>query len=274
MGPIEGALRKLRIEVGESARYRLPIGGVEVDLGSRVGHPIDLRFGGEIRCTACGRVTRRSHGQGHCWPCFVGLARCDRCMTSPERCHFHLGTCREPAWGLEHCMRGHLVYLANASGLKVGITRASQVPTRWLDQGAVQALAVIEVASRRQSGAAERALATGTSDRTDWRRMLAAEPEPLDLPAERDALLPALEQAAAAAREAFDDGPVRVLTGASSWRVAYPVLEYPRRVRSIVLEKSPHVQGTLLGLKGQYLILDTGVLNVRRHAGYVVTLTA
>jgi hypothetical protein len=63
----------------------------------------------------------------------------------PETCHYHLGTCREPDWAQNHCFRPHIVYLANSSGVKVGITRKTQIPTRWLDQGASQALPIFEV---------------------------------------------------------------------------------------------------------------------------------
>src|SRR5690606_39924851 len=113
----------------------------------------------------------------------------DLCIVSPERCHYEQGTCREPAWGEQFCMTDHIVYLANSSGLKVGITRASQIPTRWIDQRASQALPIMRVATRQQSGMVEGLLRGQVADKTNWRALLRGEPAPLDLPAGRDRLL-------------------------------------------------------------------------------------
>ena len=109
-------------------------------LNPYIGQRLTLKWHGEIKCQHCGRASKKSFSQGYCYPCSQRLAQCDLCVMSPERCHYDKGTCREPAWGEEFCMQSHIVYLANSSGIKVGITRPSQLPTRWLDQGAVQAL--------------------------------------------------------------------------------------------------------------------------------------
>jgi hypothetical protein len=171
-------------------------------------------------------------------------------------------------------MQPHYVYLANASGLKVGITRATQIPTRWLDQGAVQALPMLKVQSRHQSGLVEVALKQHVSDRTDWRKMLKGEPELHDLPMQCGDLLSRCEQplaqiAGGKGTEVFsilEQEPVRAFS--------YPVLQYPTRVSALNLEKTPRIEGTLLGIKGQYLMLDTGVLNVRKFTGYQVAVSA
>ncbi|NBP93900.1 MAG: DUF2797 domain-containing protein [Gammaproteobacteria bacterium] len=144
---------------------------------------------GTISCIACGRNTNKSFNQGHCYPCFKRLASCDQCILKPELCHFHEGTCREPEWGKAQCFGPHVVYLANSSGLKVGITRASQIPTRWIDQGASQALPIFEVADRRTAGLIEAQMRSFVSDRTDWRKMLKGAPPPLCLKTERNRLL-------------------------------------------------------------------------------------
>jgi hypothetical protein len=170
-------------------------------------------------------------------------------------------------------MQPHYVYLANTASVKVGITRASQLPVRWLDQGAVQALPVFRVHSRYQAGLLEVALKKHVTDRTDWRRMLRGEPELHNLPARRDELLKQCGDAIAAAVSSAPESAPTLLEEAEMQTFTYPVLRYPTRVAALDLHKTPHIEGTLLGIKGQYLLLDTGALNIRKFAGYEVTVT-
>ena len=270
---VTGDLRKMRVEDADPIRYALPVGDTDVSLNDRLGESISIRATGVIHCIGCGRSTRRSFNQGYCFACFRALARCDGCIVRPERCHYHLGTCREPAWGEANCMRPHVVYLANSSDVKVGITRESQLPTRWIDQGAVQALPIARVASRRLSGLLEVAFKEHVADRTDWRRMLKGEPEAVDLAARRDVLLGCFTDGFESLVDARDGATPEPIADAPSRAFRFPVLEYPERVKAITLDKSPKAEGTLLGIKGQYLILDTGVFNVRRHGGYEVGLS-
>jgi len=265
-----GDLRKMAAVPAAPVEYALRVGDAQVPLNPLLGARLRLAHTGRIHCVACGRETRKSFNQGYCYPCFKSLARCDRCIVQPERCHYHLGTCREPDWGLANCMQPHVVYLANASGVKVGITRASQVPTRWIDQGATQALPIARVSTRRLSGLVEVILKRHVADRTDWRRMLKGEPEPVDLAHRRDTLLDACGRELRALTAEHPGAPPEIVDDAEVCRFAYPVLEYPRHVRSFNLDTIPELDATLLGIKGQYLILDTGVLNVRRHGGYEV----
>ena len=134
-----GSLRKMRAVLSDPVDYFLVLDETEVPLNEILGCNIKLEFHGLIHCIYCGRKTSKSFNQGYCFPCFRKLARCDLCIVSPEKCHYHEGTCREPKWGQENCMTEHVVYLSITSGLKVGITRSTQVPTRWIDQGATQA---------------------------------------------------------------------------------------------------------------------------------------
>jgi hypothetical protein len=169
-------------------------------------------------------------------------------------------------------MQPHYVYFANASGPKVGITRENQIPTRWLDQGAVQALLCFRVPSRYQAGILEATIRQHLSDRTDWRRMLRSEPELLDLKTLgqevlnrcRSSLPAALLPTGRCELLPLHDTEVHVFT--------YPILSYPTRVTALNLDTTTHIEGTLLGIKGQYLILDCGVLNVRKFTGYHVTV--
>jgi hypothetical protein len=186
----------------------------------------------------------------------------------PETCHYAAGTCREPQWGETFCFQPHIVYLANSSGVKVGITRKTQLPTRWIDQGAVQALPLFEVDSRYISGLFEVSLANYVSDKTSWQQMLKNNVVSLDLPALRDELLAKRAEHLLEIQHQFGEAAIRYLAEAESLQINYPVLEYPAKIKSLSFDKDPCVEGILQGIKGQYLLLDTGVINMRKFAGY------
>ncbi|HSS65810.1 MAG TPA: DUF2797 domain-containing protein [Gammaproteobacteria bacterium] len=261
----------MRVENVSPVEYYMRLGDREYALNPLVGERVTLVFSGRIHCIACGRETKKSFNQGYCFPCFRSLARCDRCIVSPELCHYHLGTCREPEWGQANCMQPHIVYLANSSGVKVGITRRSQLPTRWIDQGATQAMPLMQVATRRASGMVELALKSRFMDRTDWRRMLKGPPEPVDLIEHSKGLRKLCEQALESAGE-VPEAPAEKIDPEPR-EFEYPVLAYPSKVHSINTDKQPRIQGRLLGIKGQYLIFDCGVINIRKYAGYEAALS-
>ncbi len=185
-----------------------------------------------------------------------------------------MGTCREPAWGEEFCQQDHIVYLANSSGVKVGITRATQIPTRWVDQGAVQALAIIRVRSRLQSGSLEVLFKQHVADKTNWRDMLKGSDHETDLFAERDRLLGVCRKDIDDLVQRFGFHAISILNGVDPVKIEYPVISYPEKFTSFNFDTDPTVEGTLIGIKGQYLMFDTGVINLRRFAGYSVELTS
>lgn len=265
-----GCLQKMTTELTEPVSYRLPIGEQHVELNALLGKSIQFRHSGRILCVHCGTKTNKSFNQGYCYPCFIKLAQCDMCIMKPETCHYEAGTCREPDWGQQFCFQPHVVYLANSSGIKVGITRRTQVPTRWIDQGAVQALPVFEVTSRHLSGLIEVALAKHVSDKTSWQQMLKNNVETLGLPSLRDDLLQKCADEIAKLRDRFGDSAIRLLSDADALAINYPALQYPKKVKSFNLDKEAAVSGVLQGIKGQYLLLDTGVINIRKFAGYEV----
>ncbi len=267
-----GPLRKMRTRPETPVAYSLPVGDELVDLQPRIGGRLEIHFEGEILCAGCGRPGKKSYSQGYCFPCSRKLAACDLCVLQPSRCHYDQGTCREPKWGEVHCMQPHLVYLANTSGLKVGITRAHQAVTRWTDQGASQALPVFQVATRQIAGLIESAIAQHVSDRTDWRALLRGPPEPLDLEAERDRIRSLCRQQIDDIHSRFGGGSVQPLPDARVTRLEFPVQRYPDKIRPLSLDRTPTISGTLEGIKGQYLLLDAGVLNVRKFRSYVVSV--
>jgi len=184
----------------------------------------------------------------------------------PETCHYHLGTCREPEWGKAHCFTPHIIYLANSSGLKVGITRKTNMPGRWIDQGAIAAIPILEVSTRLESGRVEMALKAHVNDKTNWRKMLKNETESIDLLKAKNNLLGEIpELIKELGATCLNDDVVNI---------DYPVLQYPNKINSLNFDKTPVISGILNGIKGQYLLLESGVLNIRKFGSYHVTLSA
>ncbi|GAB3374885.1 DUF2797 domain-containing protein [Spongiibacter taiwanensis] len=269
-----GAVAKMKTALNEGeAQYALPLGDELLSMNERIGRRLRLHYSGQINCVHCGRLSKKSFNQGYCYPCFQRLAQCDSCIVSPEKCHYFAGTCREPEWGEQHCMIDHIVYLANSSGVKVGITRGTQVPTRWIDQGAVAALPIFRVSNRLQSGLVETLFKAHVADKTSWQAMLKGEPEPVDLHQRAAELRQACEVELAALTKEQGLQAIQPLDEAEALEIRYPVEAYPRKVSSFNLDKTPSVEGTLMGIKGQYLIFDTGVINMRKYAGYHLVVT-
>ena len=271
---LTGRLRKMGTQHTTPVSYELKLadgeGGFQsLALNPLLGKVLSLEFSGNIHCIHCERKTNKSFSQGYCYPCFKKLAQCDTCIMKPETCHYHLGTCREPAWGEAHCFKDHLVYLASTTGLKVGITRENNWATRWMDQGAIAALPLLKVNNRLASGLVETTLGQTIKDKTAWQRMLKNDVEELDLVAEAKQVLadylPELEAMNQLEFETLQLAPLYF---------EYPVMEYPTKIKSLNLDKTPKIEGLLLGIKGQYLLLDIGVINLRKYAGYEVRFSA
>lgn len=264
MNQTTGSIQKLIGTATTLINYALPIGNQLIDLQPLLGKRITLNFTGKINCVSCQRTINKSFSQGHCFKCFQTLPECDICIMQPEKCHFAQNTCRNPAWGKTHCHKPHIVYLANTSGLKVGITRLTQVPTRWIDQGAIQALPIFQVENRLQSGIIEAHLRQFIADKTNWRKMLQNTAPNLDLITARNELLEKASLKKLGLNLEILPKPPLQLT--------YPTLQNPPKIEQIDPHKTPKVTGVLLGIKGQYLIFEHGVLNVRKFTGYEVII--
>lgn len=249
----------------QKAQYYLNIGKDRLYMNDYVGKTFKLSYQKEINCTHCGKKTNKSYGGGYCYPCTIKLPECDMCILKPELCHFAKGTCRDSQWGNDHCNKPHYVYLANSSGLKVGITRETQIPTRFIDQGAIQALPILKVHSRHQSGIIEKLIASEYKDKTDWRKMLKGEIVDIDLEEERDKLF---DLFGVELDQYESDWGISILDKETPLSIQYPVLSYPEKVSSLSFEKLDEIEGTLNGIKGQYLLFDKGVINLRSFTGY------
>ncbi len=274
---ISGNIRKMRSQLGylgeaDKVEYSLPVGEQNILLNPYLGKTIKLEYLGEINCLNCGNKTKKSFSQGFCFPCMRKLAQCDMCIMKPETCHYDEGTCREPDWAQQHCFVPHYVYLSNTSGLKVGITRHTQIPTRWVDQGATQATIMFKVNSRKQSGFVEMAFKDLIADKTNWRTMLKENQPPRDLLADASDLKHQLKEKMESVISHFSAEDIEEQQN-SVVSIDYPVLEFPTKIKSHNFDKNPVVEGTLLGIKGQYLMFDTGVINMRKFTSYQVAFS-
>jgi hypothetical protein len=276
MHMLSGTLSKMRARLGtenhpDEVNYFLPVGEEELPLNQYIGKHLKLEFLGNIICKNCGNQTKKSFSQGFCFPCMRRLAQCDMCILKPETCHFHKGTCREPEWGEKNCFVPHYVYLSNTSGLKVGITRHTQIPTRWIDQGATQATIMFKVENRLQSGLVETAFKALIADKTNWRTMLKENQPDMDLLARAEELKTSLQSDSSHETEIFPaEATVDQNNDVASIR--YPVLEFPKTIKSHNFDKNPLVEGMLAGIKGQYLMFDTGVINIRKFSSYEIRI--
>lgn len=229
-------------------------------LNDKLGQKITLTHTGKKACVACGRDIKKTFQGGYCFPCTQKLAETDLCIVKPELCHFHQGTCRDAEFAQAHCFIPHVVYLAETSGIKVGITREHQKLTRWADQGASQAIVLAQVPDRKTSGLLEIEIAKNLNDKTNWRQMLMGTESKADLLSLKNKI--ALELPATFKNFLSSDNTI--------WHFEYPVVQYPHKVSSYNLDKNPKISDTLMGIKGQYLLFAGGVLNVRSFQGYEV----
>lgn len=252
-------LRKMRHSGQGLLKYWLG----ELPISDFVGKSIEIVFTGNIECVRCSRKIKKTFGQGFCYPCFTRSAECDICVLKPELCHFRKGTCREPQWGLEHCLIPHVVYLSHTSGLKVGITREHKRFERWGDQGATQAIVLAKVPERHFAGLVEAQLKAHVKDRTDWRALLKGERSQIDMRIEAKRLSECVQAE-------FSRYLLPNLDTAEICELQYPIKVFPKKVLSWNPEKEPRVCGELEGIIGQYLIVGGKVINIRKYSGYEV----
>ena len=251
----------MKSRLADPVHYELIVDDDHVNLNTLLGKTFNFVFSGEIYCIQCGRKTTKSFQQGYCFPCYRELLNNQLCVIHPERCLFQ-GECPKDHWVTEGHGEPHIVYLANSSGLKVGVTRETQIPTRWIDQGAIQALPIIKVANRYQAGLLEAELKNYVNDKTNWRAMLKNEVKKINLMNERDKLFKLIK----------NNASISWLKNEKPIDIQYPVLNYPTKVVSFDFDKQSLIAGKLLGIKGQYLIFDTGVINIRKFGGYKIKI--
>ena len=234
----------------------------KISMNEFIGKKLSLKFLDEINCVACTRKVKKTFNQGYCYPCMQKLAECDICIVKPELCHYDEGTCRDNEFAEKNCNIPHIIYCSLTSNPKIGITRGTNVPHRWIDQGAVAAIKLVEVKRRKHAGIIESQIAKNFADKTNWRKMLKNEVDDINLQELKVDLVNKIQEIAE-----VQDLDIRLIDEAPL-KINYPVISYPEKIKSHNFDKEPLVEGTLMGIKAQYLIFDTGVINLRKFAGY------
>lgn len=257
----EGVLIKMRTALEASGvHYYLKFPTDFLHLNNCINQQLTLSFKG-YECLSCGSTTE-TFRQGFCRKCFFEQPQAGDWVMRPELSQAHLGIeDRDLAFEQKVQLQPHWVYLALSSHLKVGVTRKVQIPTRWIDQGAHQAIPLLEVPNRYLAGVAEVALKEHFSDKTNWRKMLQNEAETVDF---HQAYTLAIDHLPS---EVTD----YIVPYQEPQNIDFPVEQYPQKVKSLNLVKAQKYQGVLKGIKGQYLIFeDQKVFNIRSNEGLVV----
>lgn len=269
-----GELKKLKATIDEGSgkiNYHLRLWDTSseeltiYDLNECIGNKIQLEFLGEIFCANCATKIKKTYMDGLCYKCFQSAPQASPCILRPELCRAHLGDGRDPEWEQKNHNQPHIVYLAASDVVKVGVTRETQLPTRWIDQGANLAIVLAKTPNRFLAGQIEVALKQQFTDKTNWRKMLTND---VDDNIDLESLKWELEEILPSDIADFITEDDEVLS------LNYPVLQYPEKVKSLSLDKSPIIDEKLLGIKGQYFIFASGnVLNMRKHTGYKVKMS-
>lgn len=256
----EGVLRKMQTENGSPIQYFLVFENDFINMNQALNKEVQIDFI-KFQCLNCGQ-DRPIYRQGFCKTCFYETPTAGEWIMKPELSTAHLDQeDRNLEFEKKMQLQPHIVYLANSSNVKVGVTRKSQVPTRWIDQGAHEAIEIVEVPNRYLAGITEVALKNHVSDKTSWQKMLKNDIEDLDLTEWRTKLKPYIPEEVS--QYFIEDN--------SETNLEFPVLQYPEKVKSLNLDKIPSYKGVLKGIKGQYLIFeDNTVFNVRGSEGYYV----
>ncbi len=258
----EGVLQKMPTEIGNPIQYFLIFENDFLNVNQVLDQQLKLEFI-KFQCLNCGE-DRPIFRQGFCRSCFFEIPAAGEWIMKPELSTAHLDQeDRDLDYEKKVQLQPHIVYLANSSNVKVGVTRKSQIPTRWIDQGAHEAIEIVEVPNRYLAGITEVALKDHVSDKTNWRKMLTNNLEDEDLVAWRNKLKPFIPNEA---MEYYIEQKEETL-------LHFPVLQYPDKVKSLNLDKTPVYKGRLKGIKGQYLLFeDHTVFNIRGSEGYYVGL--
>ena len=257
-------LKKMMTELNDVVNYYLDVENDVLNLNQLVGRELEISFEG-YQCLCCGKE-KKIFRQGFCYDCFYESAAVGDWIMNPELSRAHLGIeDRDLAYEKEVQLKPHIVYLALSSNVKVGVTRKTQVPTRWIDQGATKAIEIVEVPNRYLAGITEVALKDYVADKTNWQKMLKNEVLDADLIEEREKLKKYIPEEAQ---------PYFLGNNGKVTEIEYPVVQYPTKIKSLNLEKTPIYKGKLVGVKGQYLLFEDGIVfNVRNNEGYKVIIT-
>jgi hypothetical protein len=258
-----GALEKMSAFPGNPIVYYLTLGDNFIKMNDLIGKSLQFQYLNSITCF-CGNQVSRVFRQNFCYDCFMTKPEAGEPIFNPEKSQAHLGIeDRDLAYESAYQLTPHIVYLAQSGGLKVGVTRKTQIPTRWIDQGASEAIVLAETTNRYEAGIIEVFLKDHLSDKTHWQRMLRSEGDPIDLIEEKNRVMHLLPD------------PFKQFISSDHYvtRLVYPIAKQPEKIKSVKLNGPQPFQDILTGIRGQYLIFESGfVTNIRAQEGLEVLL--
>ncbi|WP_396602233.1 DUF2797 domain-containing protein [Algibacter sp. R77976] len=259
----QGVLTKMATEFESPIQYYLVFENDFLNMNQLLDKNVTIQFI-KYQCLNCG-LDKPIYRQGFCKSCFFDIPQAADWIMRPELSTAHLDKeDRDLDYEKKVQLQPHIVYLANSSNVKVGVTRKSQVPTRWIDQGAHEAIEIVEVPNRYLAGITEVALKDHVADKTNWRKMLKNDVVDESLEAWRDRLKQYIP----------DEAKVYFIENNKETNIDFPVIAYPEKPKSLNIKKEHLFSGKLVGIKGQYLIFeDETVFNIRSNEGLVVQLS-
>ncbi|MDO6760998.1 DUF2797 domain-containing protein [Tamlana sp. 2_MG-2023] len=259
----QGVLTKMETEFSSPIQYYLVFENDFLNMNQLLDKNINIQFV-KYQCLNCG-MDKPIYRQGFDKQCFFEVPQAADWIMHPELSTAHLGKeDRDLEYEKAVQLKPHIVYLANSSNVKVGVTRKTQVPTRWIDQGAHEAIEIVEVPNRYLAGITEVALKAHVADKTNWRKMLKNDIDDENLVEWRERLS---DYIPAEAKDYF-------IQNNSETHLDFPVHQYPEKPKSLNIKKELQYSGKLVGIKGQYLIFeDDTVFNVRANEGLVVNIS-
>ncbi len=259
----KGNIIKMRSERQSPILYYLKIGSDEIKMNNLIGKDIKLEFLHQINCINCSAITKKSFHQGYCYSCFTSIPQCDIGIIHPEKDMSHKGISRDIEWSKKNSLVDHYVYITITGGVKVGVTRCSQIPTRWIDQGAIKAIRFAKTPYRNLAGQIEVDLKQYISDKTNWNKMLKSKQTDLNLEDYKKDLISKLNP----------NYKIYISFNNKIESLSYPFDYNIDNFKTLSLDKTNTIEGKLSGIKGQYLIFENGnVLNIRKHNGYLISL--
>ena len=257
-----GVIKKLQSSLDGTVQYGLPMGSSILNLNNLINKKIKLSFSGDIFCVKCNNKIKKTFAQGYCFPCFRDAPETSECILRPELCRAHEGESRDMEWSKQHCLTKQYIYMSFTGNLKIGVTRNTQIPTRWIDQGATKAIILCATPNRYLAGVIEVYLKQFYSDRTHWIKMLSGKFEEPDF-----------DRCYIEAKKHLNKNFSKYITDSQWVDIKYPIESIPEKIKSFSFDKEQTYEGILTGIKGQYLLFKENiVLNIRKHTGYKISL--
>ena len=259
------SINKMTVKDTDPVSYYLFMDDKSLYMNDLIGKKLQISYNQIIYCISCNEKIKKTFHQGYCYPCFINSPETSECILRPELCRAHKGESRDMEWSEKHCLQEHFVYLALTAGAKVGVTRLTQIPTRWIDQGAVQAIKLAKTSNRYEAGLIEIELKQHISDRTAWQKMLKNDIDTsINLYNLKNILINKLSKF----NQKFIDKDNNIID------FNYPHSRFPEKVKSVNFLKENSICDTLIAIKGQYLLFnDNRVINIRKHAGFKVSIS-